>query len=80
MAETTKAVKTHEALALEMTVQPGATLPQCITAAMGAARRLGCVVTFTFGEGKNAATVRVRQDDTYQGVQRKVGRQGKAKG
>lgn len=78
MAETTAKVKTHEALALELAVQPGATLPQCITAAMGAARRLGCVVTFAFGEGKNVATVRVSQDDTYQGVQRRVGRQGKA--
>lgn len=78
MAETEKAaVRVHEALHLELSVQTGATLPAAITAALGIARKLGCVVSFTWGK----VPVTVSSEDTYQGVQRRVQRQGKpAKG
>ena len=63
-------VKATEALAIEMTVQTGATLPQAVTAALRVARHLQCVVTFAWEKSH----VAVGPEDTYQGVQRRVGR------
>jgi hypothetical protein len=62
---------THQdVLILRVEVAMGATLPRAIETGLSLARRTGCTVLFEWLQ----QTVRCGPEDTYQGVQRRVGR------
>lgn len=69
-------VPNTQAVALRADVHPDATLPQAIQAAMSCARASRCSVGFDWPPvAEMSIRVVVTPEDTYQGVQTRVGKQ-----